>query len=67
MSGVAPTLSDDEIDRRLDVVLRAAGTGLRFYVLPCARAELRRAMRDVLGQPSEVPDAQGMRTGWFCA
>lgn len=46
-------LSDEEIDRRLDVVLRAAGSGLRFYILPCSRQELRRAMRDALAPPHE--------------
>ena len=42
-----PILSDDEIDARLDEVLRASGSRLRYYTMPKVLAEMRSAMRAV--------------------
>ena len=44
----ARELSDEEIDRHVDAVLRASGSALRNYTLPKSIDDLRAAMRRVL-------------------
>lgn len=41
-------LTDAELDRHLDAVLRAAGSALRHYTLHKSREDMRAAMRRVV-------------------
>lgn len=41
-------MTDEELDKHLDAVLRAAGSALKYYTLPKSLRDLRSAMRAAL-------------------
>lgn len=43
-----PVLTDEEIDKRVDAVLRASGSGLRYFTLFKTVDAMRQAMREAL-------------------
>ena len=49
----APVVSDAFLDESVDLILRAAGSGLRYY-MPSSKKNLREAMRAVLASAREV-------------
>lgn len=49
----APVVSEAFLDESVDLILRAAGSGLRYY-MPSSKKNLREAMRAVLASSREV-------------
>ena len=54
-------MTDKEIDAALDAVLRAAGSGLRYYSMQLTLDRMREAMRKAVDQAEANAELNGAR------